>query len=418
MHRSGPTGTRSRMTRPSRAAAVPVAQTAPPVLAVHEPSLETLRAIRRTPWLLYEGVSQSSPSQTPSSLAADVEPVAASDARDAAALWLAQPTEAVTASRPHAAPTVNLALLIVAARASASSSVDKVPNGGDHHVGRFLDEPVARASNDLPPDVGRDELGLLDEEGAARLLTRQDEHRHGKGRAAERGEVLGIALEVTEVLEARAHGAGLRVRSCVEPTIYLGHRALPVGREVVPEVLEIDALPAFHQRQRHLAMKVEVPQIAQEPHVLPIADAWQQGVQQDDPLRSLRELGGIGIRHHQPDVVADDADAIELQRSCQLMDVDRHRLLVVAGRRLGRASCATQIRHDDGVTRGERRHARAPHVAGFGVAVEQHHCAPLATDAIAQPDAVDLREALGESTEPGAVLLTCDHVIGPFREGS
>src|SRR5437879_4247131 len=86
-------------------------------------------------------------------------------------------------ARPQPRP-VNLALLIVAARASASSSVDKVPNGGDHHVGRFLDEPVARASNDLPPDVGRDELGLLDEEGAARLLTRQDEHRHGKGRAA------------------------------------------------------------------------------------------------------------------------------------------------------------------------------------------------------------------------------------------
>src|SRR2546428_9176975 len=42
MHRSGPTGTRWGMTRPSRAAAVPVAQTAPPVLAVHEPSLENL----------------------------------------------------------------------------------------------------------------------------------------------------------------------------------------------------------------------------------------------------------------------------------------------------------------------------------------------------------------------------------------
>src|SRR5947208_15205629 len=117
MHRSGPTGTRSRMTRPSRAAAVPVAQTAPPELAVPEPSLETLRAIRRTPWLSYEGVSQTSPSQTPSSLAAEVEPVAASEARDARALWFAQPTEMVTASRPHAALTVNLALLIAASRA-------------------------------------------------------------------------------------------------------------------------------------------------------------------------------------------------------------------------------------------------------------------------------------------------------------
>src|SRR5947199_10716383 len=75
---------------------------------------------------------------------------------------------------------------------------------------------------------------------------------HGKVFATYIVEVLGIALEVPEVLEARTHGAGLRVRPRVEPAIYLGHRALPVGREVVPEVLEIDALPAFHQRQRHL----------------------------------------------------------------------------------------------------------------------------------------------------------------------
>src|SRR5438552_2495547 len=115
--------------------------------------------------------------------------------------------------------------------------------------------------------------------------------------------------------------------------------------------------------ERVVLMDAFLPGIGDWTHV------WQEGVHQDDPLRGLRELGGVGIRHHQPDVVADDADAIELQRSCQLMDVDRHRLLVVAGRRLGRASGAAQIRHHDGVTRGERRHDRAPHVAGFGVAV-------------------------------------------------
>jgi hypothetical protein len=95
---------------------------------------------------------------------------------------------------------------------------------------------------------------------------------------------------------------------------------------------------------------VEVPQVTQEPHVLPAADAGQEGVHQHHPLGDLRELRGVGIRDHQPDVVADDANAIELERRCQLVDVDGHALLVVSGRWFGRASGASQVGYDDGVT--------------------------------------------------------------------
>src|SRR6266850_3320359 len=48
-HSSGPTGSPSRKTRPSRTVAVPAAQTVGPMLAVHAPPLETLTATRRTP---------------------------------------------------------------------------------------------------------------------------------------------------------------------------------------------------------------------------------------------------------------------------------------------------------------------------------------------------------------------------------
>ena|SRR5262245_784289 len=71
---------------------------------------------------------------------------------------------------------------------------------------------------------------------------------------------------------------GRRHSAWVNATPTHRHRVLPIGREVVPEVLEIYPLAPLHQRQRHLAVEVGVPQVAQEPHVLPVADAGQEGV--------------------------------------------------------------------------------------------------------------------------------------------
>jgi len=50
-----------------------------------------------------------------------------------------------------------------------------------------------------PHRLGR--FPICDEEGAAGLLARQDQHRHGKPRAAHLREVQGVALEISEVLE-------------------------------------------------------------------------------------------------------------------------------------------------------------------------------------------------------------------------
>ena len=165
---------------------------------------------------------------------------------------------------------------------------------------------------------------------------------------------------------------------------------------------------------------MEVPQFTQEPHVLPVADAGQERVHQHHPLGGLRELRGIGIGHHQPDVVADDADAIELERRRELVDVHGHVPLVVSGGRLGRASGAAQVGHDDGVTLGEQRHERAPHVAGLGIAVQQDHRAAPPADEIAQPHAVDLGEALGEAGglggAPSGAGHSCVHGQGASRE--
>lgn len=58
------------------------------------------------------------------------------------------------------------------APAQGRASGEEVVEGGDHGIGRFLHQPVARAGDDLAANVGRYQSGLLDEEVSARLLAR------------------------------------------------------------------------------------------------------------------------------------------------------------------------------------------------------------------------------------------------------
>src|SRR4029077_10703133 len=116
---------------------------------------------------------------------------------------------------------------------------DEFDEGGNDRAGRFLHQPVTDAGDDSSGDIGRHELRLLDQERAARLLSRQDEHRHGEAGSRQEGEVLGVALEGSEILEAGPHGAGLRIGLGIEPTIGLGNRALGIGGEVIPEMLQV-----------------------------------------------------------------------------------------------------------------------------------------------------------------------------------
>jgi hypothetical protein len=50
---------------------------------------------------------------------------------------------------------------------------------------------------------------------------------------------------------------------------------------------------------------MKVPEVAQQPDVLPIADAWQKCIHQDDFADFFGILGGVRVSHHQADIVAD-----------------------------------------------------------------------------------------------------------------
>ena len=122
---------------------------------------------------------------------------------------------------------------------------------------------------------------------------------------------------------------------------------------------------------------MEVPQIAQQPDVLPVANPGQERVHEHHPRGLARELRSIRVRNHQTDVVADDADVVEPEARGQGADIHRERLLVVAALRLAGATGTTQVGRDDGVALREQWQERAPHVTRLGVAVQQDHGAAL-----------------------------------------
>jgi hypothetical protein len=84
-----------------------------------------------------------------------------------------------------------------------------------------------------------------------------------------------------------------------------------IGCEVVPEVLEVDALAAFDGLLWHLAIEMEVPEVTQQSHILPLPDAGKEGIHQGNPLSLIGILRGVGVGDHKSDVVTDDLDILQ-----------------------------------------------------------------------------------------------------------
>jgi len=163
-------------------------------------------------------------------------------------------------------------------RPALEFSAKKGQELGNDLIGRFVDQPMARPTDDDALDVFSNEATLAYQELARGLLTSQHQHRHRQLAAREAFEILGVLLEGPEHLEPRSHGTWLCIGRRIELAIDFRNRAGWVGGEVVPEMLEVHALPTLDERQRGLAVEVEMPEVAEQPHVLPVADARQESV--------------------------------------------------------------------------------------------------------------------------------------------
>ena len=128
-------------------------------------------------------------------------------------------------------------------------------------------------------------------------------------------------------------------------------------------MLKVNPFAPRDQRQRRRAVEMEMPEIAQQEDAVPVADTGQECFHQHQPIDLAGVLRRIGIGHHQPDIVADQPDAVVFEVFHQRVDVPRHRRLGVAIRRCRGFTEAAQVRSDHGMLVGQFCDQRQPHVA-------------------------------------------------------
>src|SRR2546422_7067461 len=186
--------------------------------------------------------------------------------------------------------------------------VEELQQGWNHLIRRLFHQPVARSLYHHALHAGVDQATLFDEEFAARLLAAQHKHRHGERCLRQLPQLHPVPLERAKPLHARPDVPWPSVGRRVETAIALRDRVRRIGGEVVPKVLQVGSLSTPHQGQRRLAVKMEMPEIPEEPHALPVPHAWNEGVHQHHAFCFLRVQRRVGVRRHQADVMPDDAD--------------------------------------------------------------------------------------------------------------
>ena len=101
---------------------------------------------------------------------------------------------------------------------------------------------------------------------------------------AKTGKLDRVLRKGTKNFHPGLHVAGPGILLRIELAIGLRDRFRGIGGKVVPEMFEINSLAAGDQRQRRLAEEMEVPEIAQQKDVIPVADAGEERFHQHDPV--------------------------------------------------------------------------------------------------------------------------------------
>jgi hypothetical protein len=108
-----------------------------------------------------------------------------------------------------------------------------------------------------------------------------------------------------------------------------------VGRQLVPEAVEIDALAALYQPLHVGTAEIEMPEQGAFQNLVPRSDAGQWGIH-DRPARDpCRILGGEGVAHHVADVMGDELGPVDGETVEHAGDILALRLLVVAAGGMG-----------------------------------------------------------------------------------
>ena len=212
----------------------------------------------------------------------------------------------------------------------------------------------------------------------------------------EEGVVLGVLIEVPEDLHPGLHCSRLRILLRVKAPIRLRDGLRSVRGKIIPEMLKVDALPARDKCKGRRAIEMKMPEIFQEKKSGRVANTRDEGIHQGEPIYFCGILRGVGVGHHQTDVVASHPCLLNAERLRQRVHVLRHRFLVISGFGLGGIAEAAQVRCHHEVRLRQFLHQRTPHVAVLRVAVKQDHGVALSSNQVVELHTIDVSVAVGD----------------------
>ena len=156
--------------------------------------------------------------------------------------------------------------------------------------------------------------------------------------------------------------------------------ALWICRKLVPEPVQVDALPTGDQTLLVGSAEIEVPDLGRAFDGLPVADARQRSVDYSPTCDARGILRGERVAHHVPNVVGNQIAFLDLQIVQHTRDIHGLILLFVSGLRVSGEAHAAQVGNDDRVVLHQLGGEGRPHVAGVAKSMQQHRGGPCPTD--------------------------------------
>src|ERR1700676_3262762 len=112
------------------------------------------------------------------------------------------------------------------------------------------------------------------------------------------------------------------VGSCIGFAIRFRNRMSLVGREVVPEIVEVGTLATLNQGLGGRTIEAEVPYGRVVVTRLPTLDAGKESIHQDELRHLGRKLRSIGVGNHETDVMSHDLGLLHSERLGKVMNTD------------------------------------------------------------------------------------------------
>jgi hypothetical protein len=125
-----------------------------------------------------------------------------------------------------------------------------------------------------------------------------------------------------------------------------------------------------------------------------------------------RELSGVGVRDHEPDIVANDLSLLDAERTHQPMNAGGGRLHVEAVLRDLGVADSGQIGSDDSELIREQRQEWTPHARVLRVSVYEDDGGAVAGREVVQFQAVDI----GGSGGDGSLSVGGDDKYGEYQK--